>query len=475
MNLASSTSPLVISDSYDLSNAVAFAAGVDAKFFYMAQRKSAAVDLSHLLNDKDMQILRSLCSMRSIIMKNYTRITNIPDAEGTPLDILLHFPGFIESNLPIGYQNLLKMTGPLEQRVRLINEEITKGVFTLHRYIPCEEPHADWILSLFDFPEYESDEQLKSICADFCKRRAYYPWRVYINCQPSITMFNSDYFLMFQVYKKFDALLPDRSLYKVVRSAQFAKASYDTVPGSGKAFEFLKAAFSEHDTHSVFFVDTQNMNANVVYEFLAWLETEYPDFSGDIYLYVDGRENWMWNMAEVRCKIPIHRINSPRVLLGKSSVDTMMASSVVKVFYEENPDYIFVFSSDCDFLPLCQVLPEATFCFCGISGSISQKSIANLETCKNAFYIVIVEFLGCMKAYGKGRNAFTDELAYLLNKKRINAASIIEQVRPVCQYLGRRNDDVITVSLLNQVFSTLDLRVSEDGCLDFKPPWEHWA
>lgn len=67
-----------------------------------------------------------------------------------------------------------------------------------------------------------------------------------------------------------------------------------------------------------------------------------------------------------------------------------------------------------------------------------------------------------------------DEVIACLNKEKLNISALLEPVRSICNSLGKRSDDVIAVSLLNQAFSSCHVRVTDNGCLEFKPPWEHW-
>lgn len=461
-------------NSYDLSNVVMFALGVETKYIRSPQRASATVTLDTMLMDSDLCHLRALCIVRTIALKRFKALCEVEGHLKKSFSDLLHFPEFVTRTLQKHNSDVLTMTGPLPERMKLISKGINYLTSAVKRYIPMEEENPDYLLSIFDGLDYGGYDGLEYWYEYFVPKSSEYAYRVWYSGGYDTSVFNSDFTMMFSVYKHFRKTLPNPALYKSVRRKPSAKATYDTIQGSSAVLEFLKSSLAEQDDRRVALIDTQNMRAATVYEFFRWVQDEFPQAFEEIVLFVDGREYWNWNIAETILDTPVVRVKSERILDGKSTVDTTLTAYAVQLYYEMAPDAIYVFSGDCDFIPLTDILPDTQFCFCGMSGGVSNKSLQAIKNKNNAKYIVLDELLGCIKAKQGGRTDTVDEVMTRLNQEKLDISPLLEPVRSICNSLGKRSDNIIAVSLLNQAFSSCHVRVTVDGCLEFKPPWEHW-
>lgn len=461
-------------DSYDLSNVMMFALGVEMRYIRTDYRSTVTVTAETMLMDPDLCHLRAFCIVRSIAIKRFQAMCREYEFERKSFAALLHFPDFVTRTLIGAKSDILTMTGPLPQRFEVLDQSIDSLTKAVRKYIPVEEEHPEYLLSMFESPRCYTYEGLDTWRRDFTRVVDNYAFRVWYHGGYSSVVFNSDFVMMFEVYKGQGKQLPNPALYKNVRRTIRAKANYDTLEGSSAALEFLKASLAEVDERRIALVDTQNMKASTVYDFFRWVQGEFPQAFEEVILFVDGREYWNWNIAETVIDMPVTRVNSKRILDGKSTVDTTLTAYAVQLYYEAAPDVFYVFSGDCDFIPLTDILPDAKFCFCGMSGATSSRSLEAIKHRGNTEFIILDELLGCIKARTGGRSMAVDEVIACLNKEKLNISALLEPVRSICNSLGKRSDDVIAVSLLNQAFSSCHVRVTDNGCLEFKPPWEHW-
>lgn len=462
-------------DICDLVNVVGFALGVEMQYLRSGRRTATAFPAVVLHGDRKLCRLRALCTIQSILLKTFPRMRTTPSVELKPFSTLLHFPEFVREELTASSDTVLTSTGSLTYRFNLLRSEIVDSVQAIQKYIPAKEPHPEWILSLFEPPAILSEADLTALSQQFLSNISAYPYRVYINCHPSPSMLDSDYYLMFAVYKEHNRQLEDMQLYKGLPPSKAPKEDYGTISGTNDALEFLKASLSDEGERRLALVDTQNMTASDVYEFLEWIRQEYPTAFQAVVLFVDGHEAYNWNIAESMIRFPVRRVTADRVLDGKSMVDTILVATAIQTFYAHGVDSLYIISGDSDFLPLADILPDVKLCFCGKAGSTSRRAIEFTKQRSNAKFIVVDELLFRLKSITNGyRNDLVDELVQKLNRKELDVSGLVEQVKAVCNDLGRRDDNIIAVSMLNHAFSSFHLRVTEDGHLEFKLPWERW-
>lgn len=460
----------------ELTNAVLFALGGNSEIFTQNDRAQSAIPISSLHASSAMRYLRSLCTVRNIMLKTAETLRETRSIELKKFTDILHFPNYVIDIFKEQGCTILDVTGSLYLRVNRLQREIEVVAPYILKYAPKEERHPELLLSLFHMQAFASDADFYAEAAEFTKNRKTYPYYVYLNNHHGAIhsdCLDSDFLLMFQLYKTLEGEHLDSSLYKrtdnILRAEEYSNLAYfnDTL-------EFLKSVFSDPNFYNVALIDTQNIKPYLILQFLDWLDREYTNALSEVVLFVDGREGFQWNTAETMVSFPIKRIDVPRIVEGKSAVDSALIGYAVDKHYKYRVDNFFIFSSDCDFLPLADTLSSASFVFCGLSGSTSRKSIEYTRERDNAKFILLDNFVEHIQSSGDNRNHLVDSLVCRLNQKRLNVSNLVGEVSEICVSMGSRSEDVVAISMLNQAFASFHTRITEDGCLEFKLPWEHW-
>ena len=428
--------------------------------------------------DIQLRELRALCCLRTILFKTGSQLLNIPSFQFKPVDSLIHTPAFVLAGLKDIPSNPMRVKGAFYKRINLIQQLIDERIPALYPHFPEGEKHPDYVTALLKAPKFESDEEVRSFMEDFVRSYSLYPYRIWMNNPEHKVLddlFVDDYHLLFLCYKTFG--LPNA--LKGFKSRLYKKnALTPTIPQStesaSSAFEYLKAVLSEEDAYNVALIDSQNLKPAVVIQFFTWLATEYAESFEKVYLLVDGKENWKWDTMETLVDLPVTRITVPRVIEGKSAVDPVLFGMTLKEYYEYSVNNFFILSSDCDFLPLADLMPKAKFCFCGMSGSTSQHSKEYARSRSNAHYLILDDLLEYVNEVDNGRNTAIDRMVDALNDKRLDVSDLISKVSEICRTSGERSEQVVSISMLNQAFASFHVRVTKDGCLEFKLPWSHW-
>ena len=332
----------------------------------LLRRSKYPLEFDKFYADKDLRRLRALCIVRTILLKNVVRIKNTPNAENIPLCALLKFPHFALSVLSDQDGNCLRVQSSMIEHFRNLHSEISRSIPAIYKYIYSGEPNPLWVGSLFNLPEFSCMIELEDFYHEFYRNINLYPYKIYINCMPNPKLLYNDFYLVFELYKKFKVELPEfyRGTLQIENQTDTA-CRYET-----DALRFLKCSLNKKCSYRVAIIDMQNMIAGNVFTFFKWVYKENPDAFAKVIFIGDGSEPTFWSFAEKVVRFPLDFVTCERVLERKSTVDTLVVAHAVKEFYEFSAEELYIFSGDCDFLPLTDVLPSVRFCFCSTSSAV---------------------------------------------------------------------------------------------------------
>lgn len=455
-------------DRYDYVYPIAFALGADRRQFQKDSVEGySLLSFSVLTHDDHITRLRALCTVRNIIMKTYSTIA-VEDYQKA-LSAILHFPMFVLDRLSNDSTHILELTGnTVFERVLQINNLIEEELDYLRGYLPvC---NWEWVQGIFSMSHIKTSEAFLNLCTLFSKDIMSYPYRVWVNVKVlTPRMLKSDYYFWWTLHREHGEQLTDIASYKIT-SAQTQEFQDTLVSRSYKNnLMFLKSHLGEVDAHRVAFLDTQNMKPDVVYSFFVWCSREYSEAFSQVILFSDGTENWRWGSAEQEIPFKVKRISASRVLDDKSTMDTFLIAQVMKYYYEYGCDDFFIFSGDCDFLPLVEALPSAQFCFCSLSDCTSYKASVYARN-KNTRYIFLKEFLQDVRIVSGDVND-SDIFCYLvdsINNACISLQGLMQAADNSLYSLGCNVNNSILRSLLNEIFSSYIVKVTDEGFLHFE-------
>lgn len=452
---------------YDITNIVGYALGVPSSFMEHKVRDSAVVSFTTLKQDEDLCILRSLSSLRTKIMSMGERLRPYLGTN-TALYTFIHLPSYIRPTLEhAGFSCFFATDDTVYQRVLHLNQAIVARLNCLDKYLSCGEEYAATIKQMFVFPKIESEEQYLAYCSNFASYKSSYPSRCWYNTKsPKFRILMNDHTLISTLADEYGMPPVADSDFRVSRVQEHNLGSRALKQAQNNSLEYLKGIMCDETASITAIIDAQNLQPEETYCFIDWMYEEYTPAISKFILLQDGTERWQWGKAEAVLPGKVERVTSNRIVRQKSTVDTNLLCRVMREFYEGSTDTFLIFSGDCDFLPLVDNLPEARFCFFGLSGCVSGQSLRYASD-HNAKFIIMDEHLRSIKYSGGRSLKIVDNITARLNEKNLSAIDLITSVVEASSYLGQKIDNAVAQLLLNEILTTYKIKVTADGTLRF--------
>ena len=301
------------------------------KLQYLIGVPSQYIDNFVALNKGIMAETRKLCSLRSLIIANFTDINEQFRNRVQLRDISM--TSRLVSDLT-KYNINIENSGSLSRNVIELNKWIDERMEKIalgFKGVPQE-----WIQELFHMPNGDEVDGVRAAVRKYRQYKNFYPYQKYINWsfaetpeeQRSKNIFGND--------KELHEILADFHRPKFTRLMDFIGTAKDVVV----------------------VVDCENSDAQRLYDSLAFMKR----FLRKIILVDDTHTNLMWDelVREYREEgIPIEHDELPRLKEQKSLVDLRMVAKTCEEYYKNHVEHFILVTSDSDVWALITSLPDA--------------------------------------------------------------------------------------------------------------------
>ena len=297
----------------------------------------AQVDISiynyDTLNDGVWREIRKLCSLRSMIIANFTEI-NEQFSSGVELRDI-DATGWIVNDLAL-LGITINNAHSLSRNVIALNELIddrVKDVSLEFDYLPEE-----WIQELFHMPNGDTVGGVQDALRRYRQFKNYYPYQRYINWPFAETP---------EEKRSKNVLGNDRTLHEMLADIHRNKFT--------QLCDFAGVAGD-----AVVVVDCENSDAQRLYDSMEVVK----HLARKIILVDDTHTNLMWDeiVQEFRKEgISIEHDELPRLKEQKSLVDLRVVAKACEEHYKNNIQHFILVSSDSDMWALINSLQDATF------------------------------------------------------------------------------------------------------------------
>ena len=303
------------------------------KLQYLIGVPAKYIDDYNTLNEGVWREVRKLCSLRSMIIANFTEI-NEQFRQGVELRDI-EMTGWIVNDLAL-LGITINNAHSLSRNVMELNEFIddrVKDVSLEFDYLPEE-----WIQELFHMPNGDTVGGVQDALRRYRLFKNYYPYQRYINWPFAETPEEKRSKNVLGNDKALHEMLADIHRYKFTQICDFAGVAGD----------------------AVVVVDCENSDAQRLYDSMKIAKS----FVRKIILVDDTHTNKMWDeiVREYRnAGITIEHDELPRLKEQKSLVDLRVVAKTCEEHYKNNIQHFILVSSDSDMWALITSLQDATF------------------------------------------------------------------------------------------------------------------
>lgn len=333
---------------YDIVSIVAYMAGVNYTDYGKGPFKDSIFTRLH--EDDDAHTIRSLCRIRTALMRSFKRVQ---DAMAFQMRNLHTLPEYIPQNdvefLVQRGVKLLRVNWTAQGYIADINQLLMERINSCERLFPIWLKWG-YIRDLFLMPHGRQTDAIEAERARYAAEQAKYPYRVYLNVQLIYdgNLFLHDGKLLYWLYQMHDDCFTDFT--KVTDACRAVKENLYT--------------YLLRNPVTAMIVDCENSDPYRICAVLRNIQENCPEgFSHiqKVVLYDDVNTSVTWRILELYINAPIEHEVIERVKNQKSLVDIWMTARTCKLYYEDHiPAYILV-SSDSDYWGLMSALPDASF------------------------------------------------------------------------------------------------------------------
>lgn len=332
---------------YDIISKVAYLIGVQKPHFDH-DYESPLLSIYEKLNTiQSARIIRSLCKIRTTLMKDYQRIDREMQYELRNLDTLPDL--FSADNLKQLESFGIRLIKPNYK----INRYIVDVNLLISQYInACRDLFPlwlnwDYIKDIFIMPNGTKDSKLKPEWLRYTNNINVFPFQCYINW-PAVENGN--------------ILLHDRKFVSLLYTNHGDTFSdHSKVSDAGDLTKDNVYGFLESSDSVAIMVDCENCDPYKLYATLRNLNEADLKKIKKIVLYDDVHSPSVWRIFSRFINISVEREDISRVTNRKSLVDIRMTAGTCKEFYQDKVTSFIIASSDSDYWGLISALPDASF------------------------------------------------------------------------------------------------------------------
>jgi len=290
-------------------------------------------------------IIRALCMIRMVFMRNFKNIDNdlkniinIDKQECFDQELLckLIADGVMTIQCNCSADRYIEyLTSLIDNNIQKCNELFPNSI------------NFSYIRRLFVPKGYEKQDIRHKEFVKYRTNKIYYPYQLYMVWKPEECgniLLNDGKFLC-KLYEMNGERFEDSALYKDV--SEEVKQEIN---------DFINAA-----ENMAVVVDCENVNPYKLYGMLAGLPADMRQRISKIVLYNDAHSPVAWTYLKDCIDIPVDCHDTQRIIARKSVVDMEMAMDTMRMCHEQEVDSIILCSSDSDFCPLIHKLSKVSF------------------------------------------------------------------------------------------------------------------
>ena len=325
-------------ETYNITSVLVYLIGTDEKNLLFYKEKKPLL-FEKLYKHKAATAIRLLNTIRSNLMLYYSETDEQLIYQMIPLYKQNRYKTEINRLRELGI-DIIKPNSKCDTYLDGINKEITKLLSEIKTLFP-EWLKWSYIKELFIMPD------IKKSRIKFTNQTHLYPYRLYINWQPSDegNVLRNDAKFVKILYEKHGEQFKDlNKVYDI---------SHDV---ETNIYDFI----DRHSTINVV-VDCENSDALKLASVLTQLDATELKKINKIVLIDDINTAPTWEYLSKISKIPTEHIVIPRINTNKSLVDIKICIEVTRSHYKENVEAFILLSSDSDFWGLISALPDADF------------------------------------------------------------------------------------------------------------------
>ena len=291
--------------------------------------------------------IRSLCKIRSTLLKDYQRIDCEMQYKMKNLDTLPEL--FSQENLKqldaFGI-HVVKPNYRINRYIVDINLLISQHINACRDLFPLWL-NWDYIKDLFIMPGGSKDSKIKP------------EWLRYTN---NINVFPFQCYMNWPVSDNGNILLHDRKFVSLLYHNHGAAFSdHGKVTDAGNITKDNVYGFLDSSESVAIMVDCENCDPYKLYATLRNLNEAEVQKIKKIVLYDDSHTASVWRIFDRFVGIPVEREDISRVTNRKSLVDIRMTAGTCREFYQDKVTSFVIASSDSDYWGLISALPDASF------------------------------------------------------------------------------------------------------------------
>jgi hypothetical protein len=337
----------VANRAYEIISIVAYLIGVQKVHFERDHEPPLQSVYDRLKQHPSARVMRSLCEIRSTMLKEYQRIDRLMQYELKNLDTLPDlFPAETLCALEENGIRLIKPNYRINRYIVDVNLLISQRVNNCRDLFPLWIKW-DYIKDIFVMPNGAKLTQLKPEWAKYTANINLYPYQCYINWPLS---------------DNGNILLHDRKFVTLLY-ANHGEAFDDhgKVSDAGGITKDNVYGFLDANESVAIMVDCENCDPFKLYATLRNLnETELSRIK-KIILYDDIHTSSVWRIFDRFTSIPVEREDVARITNRKSLVDIRMTAGTCREYYQDRISAFIIASSDSDYWGLISALPNASF------------------------------------------------------------------------------------------------------------------
>lgn len=317
------------------------------------------------------KILRSLCTIRTALIRHYGTI--ISRFRSEPFCNLDKMPDLIDPQILtyLASQNvsIIKTNPKPMQYIISLNRLISERINTAQPLFPMWVKW-EYIRKLFQMPKGSSEKEIRNTIAEFNDSLNSYPYHCYINWPIHDPSAYSDNPEGNDNSTTGNVLQNDRRfLILLYHINQETFSDFRFINDIGDGVKTDLEAFLSDCEKIVLAVDCENSDPYKLCAVLGGVketalrsgEPELFSRIQKIILFDDVHTVDAWDILKNYVSVPIEHIQTERVNDHKSLVDIQMTAGVAREHYAEGVDGFLLASSDSDFWGLIKSLPTAKF------------------------------------------------------------------------------------------------------------------
>ena len=328
------------------------------KLQYLIGVPSQYIDNYDTLNKGLMAETRKLCSLRSVIIANFTDI-NEQFRNRMPLEEIPQTARLVAdlAKYKLAIQNKSSLSRNIIELNQWIDERMEKIALGF-KGVP-----QNWICELFHMPNGDTIDGVKTAVRRYRQFKNYYPYQKYISWSFAET---PDDVRTKNIFGN------DKDLMNILQNAHQSK--------SPKLLQFIKNA-----AKLTVIVDCENSNAQRLYSAIEPVGA----YINKVILVDDEHTNAIWDEVAHEFReagIAVEHDQLPRLKEEKSLVDLRMVAKTCEEFYKNHVEHFILASSDSDIWALINSLPDANImvlaekCKCGdvLIDALTQNNIQRI-------------------------------------------------------------------------------------------------